>query len=699
MSVLARPDRIVEACRRQREEVCAYAREHLVKAAGDPVKTFALSGELYLSDSGWLLLRVPNALVRGCFDALDEPGVELPRNSAGRLNAHISVMDADEVKACGGPDAITERGHHYRYSLGAIKSVDPGNWKGVSRVWYVAVDSPELRQLRKSYGLEPLRKGYDHHVTIGIRRTKILHENETSKAAAVKQALTPTQTTLLNSLDDILLLSLARRRRARQVSPWLPPPLPPAPKAESSEKDAAATHHAAAVKVEVRGRAGAEVWLCPHCGAEITEKSIYRDKKGWHFHRPCFMKGKGSIKLPEKKAADLVGGPDPYPQPQTGLTATLGGVTSVGGTLAAGGALAARPAARLLHRAVQTNLPLDPGLAGRLDRYRQGIAGAGKDPGRLMAEYVRGGHDVLSNPATRTRSGLDMARQMHEHPVAGALSGGQSPWPAKKDHFTQFAASPLQAQAQIVRELYGDRADEMLLKAKFQPQYDAIKSQIERAARLRGVDPAAWHQDATLKARFQPQYDVIDAARQRAVAGGRRLAGVPGASSQVFYNDAWRTVKAYDPALFREISAAGVRSPADLAKLPPELQNRVVQTFARHSELGRHVARNFRAVWRNATPFFETWAGRAGRVAKGVNVLNRVLPQVVRHAPAVAAGGGVLAALGIGARVAGNRNDAARHADETQAWRRRLVEQVRREVTPPAPPRPPSLLQRLGVTA
>ena len=45
---------------------------YLTKEAGTPVSTYALSGELYASNSGWILLSVPNALVRGAFDALNE---------------------------------------------------------------------------------------------------------------------------------------------------------------------------------------------------------------------------------------------------------------------------------------------------------------------------------------------------------------------------------------------------------------------------------------------------------------------------------------------------------------------------------------------------------------------------------------------------------------------------------------------------
>ncbi len=154
----------------------------LVKEAGDAKKVHALSGRLYLSSSGWLLLTVPNALVRGAFDSLHVPGVELPLKN-GRLVAHISVMDADEVESIGGPTAISERGHQFSFNLGALKEVEPKTWDGVSKVWYLTVDSPELRQLRRSYGLEPLRNGYDHHVTVAIRKTGVLNANEKTKSA------------------------------------------------------------------------------------------------------------------------------------------------------------------------------------------------------------------------------------------------------------------------------------------------------------------------------------------------------------------------------------------------------------------------------------------------------------------------------------------------------------------------------------
>lgn len=148
-----------------------------------------LAGRLYVSKSGWLLLSVPNALVRGVFDAMTAPGAELPLAGAlnvpevkpDLLNAHISVMTAEEVEQIG-KDKINERGHNFHYALGPVKEITPKNIDGISRVWAIQVASPELAALRKSYGLTPLPRG-DHqfHITVAVRRTGVLRHNDVSK--------------------------------------------------------------------------------------------------------------------------------------------------------------------------------------------------------------------------------------------------------------------------------------------------------------------------------------------------------------------------------------------------------------------------------------------------------------------------------------------------------------------------------------
>ncbi len=157
----------------------------LVKQAGAPELTYNLSGRLMLSAGDWIILSVPNALVRGVFSAMDEPGIELPPSGPdGNLNAHISVIRPEELAMLGGPEKITERGKSFTYTLGRIYSVEPEGWAEMSRVWYVRVHSPELQALRRSYGLSGLPNDgkYDFHVSVAVRRKKVLGRNDTSKA-------------------------------------------------------------------------------------------------------------------------------------------------------------------------------------------------------------------------------------------------------------------------------------------------------------------------------------------------------------------------------------------------------------------------------------------------------------------------------------------------------------------------------------
>jgi hypothetical protein len=161
----------------------------LIKSSQSATTSYQLAGRLYVAKSGWLLLSVPNALVRGVFDALHAPGVELPLAGAMNvpnvdsdlLNAHISVMTAAEVASIGA-NKINERGHTFRYTLGPVKEVPVSNIDGVSKVWFIEVSSPELSALRKSYGLSPKMRGDEpFHITVAIRRRNVMRENDVSK--------------------------------------------------------------------------------------------------------------------------------------------------------------------------------------------------------------------------------------------------------------------------------------------------------------------------------------------------------------------------------------------------------------------------------------------------------------------------------------------------------------------------------------
>ena len=150
--------------------------------------SYPLSGRLYLSKSGWLLLAVPNALVRGVYDAMPAPGAELPTTGAmgvgeksELLNAHITVMTGDEVTQVGA-DKINERGHMFGYTLGALKEIEPRSGSNLSKIWAIQVSAPLLSALRKSYGLSALPNDDEpFHITVAVRKRGVLLDNGKAK--------------------------------------------------------------------------------------------------------------------------------------------------------------------------------------------------------------------------------------------------------------------------------------------------------------------------------------------------------------------------------------------------------------------------------------------------------------------------------------------------------------------------------------
>lgn len=161
----------------------------LVKNAGDTSPAYNLAGMLFhkSGDHGdWIMLSVPNALVRGVFQAMEGPGLELPPSGPDeQLQAHISVMRPEELARIGGPGKVTERGKRFRYRIGGLVSVKPHGWPEMAECWMLRVHSPELQALRRSYGLSSLPKNgeFDFHVTVAVRRKSVLGRNDASKVS------------------------------------------------------------------------------------------------------------------------------------------------------------------------------------------------------------------------------------------------------------------------------------------------------------------------------------------------------------------------------------------------------------------------------------------------------------------------------------------------------------------------------------
>lgn len=89
-----------------------------------------------------------------------------------QYNAHISVFTDDELEQLGGPNKIKELGEQFKYTLGPLQKVTPeGQSDELEKVWFVQVKSPELEELRKSYGLSALpHSTHEFHITVAVRK-------------------------------------------------------------------------------------------------------------------------------------------------------------------------------------------------------------------------------------------------------------------------------------------------------------------------------------------------------------------------------------------------------------------------------------------------------------------------------------------------------------------------------------------------
>ena len=155
------------------------------KQAAEAKETVALTGELYRKKN-WVMLDVPNGVVHGLFQALDEPGIEIPPTH-GRAYywAHVSVLRPGDIEQIEAEDKLSalnrQLGHRFSYQLGPLMTCKPDGWEEMERVWFVEVKSPELESLRTNLGLTKRPKNNEHqfHITVAVRRA-----SQVAKAAA-----------------------------------------------------------------------------------------------------------------------------------------------------------------------------------------------------------------------------------------------------------------------------------------------------------------------------------------------------------------------------------------------------------------------------------------------------------------------------------------------------------------------------------
>lgn len=138
-------------------------------------------GTLKQKDNGYLYLEVSRDFIAEILPLIDAPGkIVPPRHYTSKkgIGAHVSVMYENE-QIMNEIWEIKELGQEFTFNVLELRTIKLNKNNKVKKLWLLAVDSPELQQLREKYGLPSLLKNHDFHITIGTQvpcKAELLHE-------------------------------------------------------------------------------------------------------------------------------------------------------------------------------------------------------------------------------------------------------------------------------------------------------------------------------------------------------------------------------------------------------------------------------------------------------------------------------------------------------------------------------------------
>jgi hypothetical protein len=126
-------------------------------------------GILKQKENGYLYVEVSNDFISKILPFIDAPGrIVPPRHYVSKkgIGAHISVMYENEQIESEIWE-IKEIGKEYSFEVMELRTIKLNKDGRVKKLWLLAVDAPDLEDLRMRYGLTSKLKGHDFHITIG----------------------------------------------------------------------------------------------------------------------------------------------------------------------------------------------------------------------------------------------------------------------------------------------------------------------------------------------------------------------------------------------------------------------------------------------------------------------------------------------------------------------------------------------------
>jgi len=87
------------------------------------------------------------------------------------LGAHVPVILPDEHQAKKGWDLSKKLGKSFSFSFKSCFSLSyPQEWPEMEKVWYVTIDSPQLKELREQFLLPTTIRGHDFYVLLAFKK-------------------------------------------------------------------------------------------------------------------------------------------------------------------------------------------------------------------------------------------------------------------------------------------------------------------------------------------------------------------------------------------------------------------------------------------------------------------------------------------------------------------------------------------------
>jgi len=144
---------------------------NLTKLAIKKVKKEELVGTLKQGDDGFVYIDISNNIIHGLFPLVDdEDAEEPPYFGKGNIGAHISAISDEEIKDI----EIKEIGEKIPFEIIGVYSANPDGWDDMSKVWFINVDCPKLKKIRRKYDLPETYKDkkHDFHITFSVKKKK-----------------------------------------------------------------------------------------------------------------------------------------------------------------------------------------------------------------------------------------------------------------------------------------------------------------------------------------------------------------------------------------------------------------------------------------------------------------------------------------------------------------------------------------------